>query len=128
MVVKNLDTMRLTNTFKGKFSFNRRASAHITCHEVDIRKIREIINKNSGNIILLSSGSSAESWDTSRNWTDELIHTDNLTGTSCYSESLAVVNTLPTPWFSMRFSVGTSRANHRINICQIFGDKASAGH
>ena len=116
MVVKELDNMQLTNTFKCNFIFNRRVSAHITCHEVDIRKIREIVNKNSGTRILLSSGSSAVSWDKARSWNDELIHTDNLTGTSCYSESLAVANTLLTPWLSMSFSVGTSRASRRINI------------
>ena len=127
MVMMNANTMGSSDTLKGLLGSNGGFSI-VSRHEVDIGKIRVVINKDGGSSVTLDSGATAVSRDKSRSRANKLVNTNNIPGSSCFADGLAIANAFGTPRFLVSFAVGTTRTSWGVDGCKIARDKSSTGH
>ena len=112
LVMTNANTMGSSDMLKGLLGSNGGFSI-VSRHEVDIGKIRVVINKDGGSSVTLDSGATAATTvrDKSRSRANKLVNTNNIPRSSCFADGLAIVNAFGTQRFLVSFAVGTTRTS-----------------
>ena len=82
---------------------------------MDVGKVGDVIDENSGAEVSLSGRCAAMGWYKSWSWADELVHAHHLAGASCRFNWFPVLRSLVSPGFAVCFAVCTSRTGWRVD-------------
>ena len=126
VVVADGDAVGGAELFKSLFGGNGGLLIHVR-HEVHIREVGEVVDKDGSAGVTGGSGGASVSGDKTGGGTDELIEADYLTWESGGFDGSLIVDAFGTPRFAVRFAVGAAGAEGGRDIGKLVRDDVGTG-
>ena len=95
-------------------------------HEVDVRKVGEVVDEDSGACVASGGGGTTVSGNKTGCGADQLVNTDNLSGKGGRFDGAHIAYSLGSPGFPVRFSVSAAGAERRGDVGKFVRDHVCA--